>query len=425
MFIRNRRKRAEMKKTLIISLCILFILAVFADAKQSTQKPARTDDIAVTLISQIPDPAEPGSYVDVRFKFDNNGSGEAANVEAEILPEYPFSLYEEAEKGKSLGTIQSRQKGDVGVIVKHRLRVDENAIEGKNEISIRYRIDKGVWVEPEEFFVDVQTHDAILSVDSVSMVKSMIEPGSSNNLNIRLLNNADSVLKDIQVRLALASLPFAPLDSTNEKSIYQIGSKASYEVSFKLLANPDAKAGVYQVPLDLIYSDELGKKYIKNNTIGIIVGSRPELSVTLDKSEIYEEDKSGEIIVKVVNKGVTDIKFANLKIIPAPDYKILSSDEVYLGNIDSDDFETAGFRIFVSNVKKNEIDVPLSLEYKDANNNEYKDNVALNLGIYSASDAKKFGLKKGNGVIGNIIVLIIVAVGLFYYIRFRKKKKKA
>ncbi len=414
-----------MKKTLILSLCILFILAVFAEAKQSTQKPARTDDIAVTLISQIPDPAEPGSYVDIRFKFDNNGSGEANNVEAEILPKYPFSLYGETEKVKSLGTMQSRQKGDVGIIVKYRLRVDENAIEGKNEMGIRYRIDKGVWVEPEEFFVDVQTHDAILSVESVSIIRNMIEPGSSDNLHIRLLNNADSALKDIQVRLALANLPFVPLDSTNEKSIYKIDSKASHELSFKLLANPNAKAGVYQVPMDVSYSDELGKKYIKNSTIGIVVGSRPELSVTLDESEIYEKGKGGEIIVKVVNKGVTDIKFANVKIMHSPDYKILSSNEVYLGNIDSDDFETAGFRIFVNNAKEDWINVPLSLEYKDANNDGYKDNVNLKLDIYSASDAKKFGLKKGSGVIGNIIVLIIVAVGLFYYIRFRKKKKKA
>lgn len=415
-----------MKKRLILSLCILLvILAVSSNAKQSTQKPARTEDIAVTLINQQPDPVEPGTYVELRFKFDNNGSGEAKNVEVEVLPEYPFSLEPGDEKVKNIGTIQSMQRGDNGIIVKYRLRVDNNAVEGKSDIRIKYRIDKGVWIEPEEFIVDVQTHDAILSVESVSIGKNMLEPGSSDNLNIKFLNMADSLLKDIQIKLILGGLPFVPLDSTDEKSVYKIEPKASYDLRFKLLANPDAKAGIYQVPMEIGYSDELGKKYFKNSTIGIIVGAKPELNIILDESDIYEKEKAGEIIIKLVNKGTTDIKFANLKLMPGEDYKILSTDEFYLGSIDSDDFETADFGIFVGNAKKDSIGVPLILEYRDANNNEYRDNINLTLKLYSASDAKKFGLKEGNGIVGNAIILIIVGAGLFYYIRYRRKKKKA
>ncbi len=416
-----------MKKTTIVGLLILSALilaASFADAKQTTQKPARYDEIAVNLISQLPDPAEPGSYVDVRFKFDNNGSGEAKNMEVEILPEYPFSLEQGAEKVKNLGTIQGMQRGDIGVIAKFRLRVDKDAVEGENEIRLRYRIDKGAWVDPGEFFIDVQTHDAILSIDSVSIGKNMIEPGASDNLKIELSNMADSLLKDVQLRLVLGGLPFIPLDSTDEKSIYKIDPKSSQEVNFRLLANPEAKAGVYQVPMEVGYSDNLGKKYFKNATIGIIVGSSPELRLTIDESEIYEKGKSGEVIIKIVNRGVTDIKFATLRIMPSEDYKILSADQIYLGNIDSDDFETADFKIYASNTKKDDINVPLTLEYRDANNKEYKENVNLTLKIYSSSEAKKFGLKAGNGFVGNLIILLIVAVGLLYYIRHRKKKRK-
>src|SRR3989338_3713608 len=89
----NGFNRAIMNRIIIISLCILILFAVSVNAAaQSTQKPARTSQIEVTLINQEPDPAEPGNYVDARFKLDNNGSEEARNVEVEILPEYPFSL---------------------------------------------------------------------------------------------------------------------------------------------------------------------------------------------------------------------------------------------------------------------------------------------------------------------------------------------
>ena len=53
-------------------------------------------------------------------------------------------------------------------------------------------------------------------------------------------------------------------------------------------------------------------------------------------------------------------------------YEIVSPAEVYVGNIDSDDYETADFKISLNKVKEKEVILPLSLEYKDANNNEYK-----------------------------------------------------
>src|SRR3989338_6015443 len=218
----NGFNRAVMNRVIIISLCILILFAVGVNAAtQSTQMPARTSQIEVTLINQEPDPAEPGNYVYVRFKLDNNGSEEARNVEIEILPQYPFSLDPGAEALRNAGTLQSMQRGDVGVIMKYRLRVDKNAVEGKNEIKSRYRIDKGVWIEPEEFFIDIQTHDAVLSVDSVSVDKEFFEPGSSGILRIGIVNEADSLIKDIKARLDLSGIPFVPLGSTNEKSVYQ------------------------------------------------------------------------------------------------------------------------------------------------------------------------------------------------------------
>jgi len=412
-----------MNKKIFVYFILVVLFAVYVNGAQRTQRPASDYDVVVTLINQDPDPAEPGNFVDVRFKFDNNGTEEARNVEVEILPEYPFSLYS-GDRFRTIGTLQSRQKGDVGVIVKYRLRVDENAVEGENELRIKYRIDKQAWIEPEEFMIDVQTQDAILEVDSIISAEG-ITPGISSLLKIRIKNMADSLLKDIKVKLDLGSVPLVPIGSTNEKTLYQLGSKESYDIEFKLMAEPDAESKLYKVPLKLEYFDELGKSYVKNQTIGLTIGSKPDLSVTLDESEIFEAAKPGEIVVKVVNKGVTGIKFMNVKLMPSGNYKILSSDEAYLGNIDSDDFETADFRLFVESTDKKQVLLPIILEYKDTNNNDYKDSIELALNLYTAAEAKKLGLKNENGFVGILIVIIIVAIGLWYYRKQRKNKKKA
>jgi hypothetical protein len=413
----------KLRMVIIISLFVMVLLSTNVLAKQSTQKPSPAYDIAVTLVNQEPDPGEPGRFVDVRFKFDNNGSEEARSVEAEILEEYPFSLYPGKDAIRSLGTIQSLQRGDVGVIVKYRMRIDKNAVEGENELKIRYRIDNGAWIEPEEFFIDVQTHDAILAVDEISVDRDVLEPGTSGNVRIMVSNKADSVLKDIKARIGLNDIPIVPLGSTNEKSVYQIDSKESYEFVFEFLADPEAESGVYKVPLELSYSDDLGKGYIKNGTIGLVVGAKPDISITLDDTEIYQRGKTGDVVVKVVNKGVTDLKFVNMELLPNENYRILSTDEVYLGNIDSDDFETADFNLFVEKKSKSPVTIPLILEYKDANNNNYKERIDLELGLYSSSEAKKFGLEEGNGIVGIFIVIIIVVGGVYYYRRRIRKKK--
>ncbi len=413
-----------MRKVLVIFVVLAVLLASNAIGAQRTQRPSSINDIAVTLINQEPDPVEPGRYVDVRFKFDNNGSGEARNVMVELLPEYPFSLEPGKSTTRNIGTLQSRQRGDVGVIVKYRLIVDKNAIEGDNEIKIRYKEEGYDWIEPEEFFVEVRTSDAILSIDSVKVDTTTLKPGKSGTITISVSNKGDSLLSDIKANLGISSVPIVPIGSSNEKSAYQIGSRSSYDFMFDVMTEPEAAAGVYKVPLRITYSDTAGNTRSTNGTIGLIVGAKPDLSITLDTTEVYENKKPGDIAIKVVNKGVTDIKFANVRLMASKDYRILSNDEDYLGNIDSDDYETAEFKIYVENKKDKKIILPVSIEYMDANNNEYKTEMNIEMPLYSTSEAKRFGLIDGNGTVGFFIAVLIVAAGLFAYRRWKRSRKK-
>jgi DNA-dependent RNA polymerase auxiliary subunit epsilon len=95
-----------------------------------------------------------------------------------------------------------------------------------------------------------------------------------------------------------------------------------------------------------------------------------------------------------------------------------------VGNIDSDDYETAEFTLFVKNTKEKKVVLPVTLEYKDGNNVEYIDKLNLELLQYSTSEAKKFGLVKGNGKVGFFVIILIVVAGIFIYRKWRKGKKR-
>lgn len=416
-----------MKKNIVLIGIFVFVLCagyVYATSASAGTISATSEwaRINITIVNQEPDPVEPGDYVTVRFKFENKGSANAEDVTVELLPEYPFSLYSD-EAVKKIGSIYGKQIGDMGVIVKYRIRVDKDAVEGENELELRYRIEDKPWTKPEPFLIDVQTHDAILSISSVLSGKDMIRPGEASNLIIDFKNIADSLIKDVKVRLDFGGVPFAPIGSTNEKTIKKLDAGEDVKLNFKIMAEADAESKVYKIPLFFDYQDELGNKYFKNSTIGLVVGDIPDLSVTIDSSGIYTSGKSGDIVIKFVNKGVTDIKFLNVKLRHTNDYKIVSSDEVYIGNIDSDDYETAEFTVFVGKTKEKEVTLPISIEYKDANNEDYAEDIALYLKLYSAAEAKRFGLVKGSAAKGILIIIVIVVGGFFGYKKWRRRKK--
>ncbi len=377
--------------------------------------------INVTMINHEPNPAEAGRYVTVRFKIENSGGENAQDVVIELLPRYPFSLDPGESAVKYIGSVRSRQLGDIGVITDYRLKVDENALEGDNEIELRYKVKNYAWTRLEPFFINIRPHDILLSIVSVDAPK-MIKPGEISKVDINLKNLALTFIKEIKVKLNLGGVPLAPIGSTNRKIIKQMEADSNATVSFNLMAEPDADSKLYKVPIEIEFLDRLGTVYTKNETVGLIIGAEPDLSVSIDSSQIYSSGGSGEVTVKFVNKGVTDIKFLNV-ILGKGEYKILSPKEVYVGNIDSDDYETADFKLALKKVKGEDVVLPLLVDYKDANNNEYSEEVELPLQLYSTSEAKSMGLKKGNNKVGIFIVIVIVVVGFFIYRRWKKKKK--
>lgn len=412
-----------MRKIIIIGIIALFLLSSSVFGQKST-KIAFQDDVRVSFVNQEPDPVEPGDYLEVRFKFENYGSEEAPSIQVEMLTEYPFSLPPGEEAVQNIGSLQPRQLGDTGIIVKYRLRIDQNAVEGTSDLRIRYRVGNNEWVKPDPFSIDIQTHDAILNIESVEVFPEMVPPGGKAKLKLHLKNIADSLLKDVTTKLELTSVPLATLKSSDEKTIKRIEGNKEAVIEFDLIAEPDAASDLYRLPINLRYNDQLGTGYNKSVSVGITVGTVPDIYTGIDSTTIKKAGMQGEVVVKFVNKGLTDIKLLNVKLDKNDSFTLLSSQEVYIGNIDSDDYESAEFKVYAKDVKADKLLLPISLEYLDSNNKEYSTKVKLEIPLYSTKDAKKMGLVKGNGSTGIFIVIIVVVVGIFLYRKFRKKKEK-
>jgi len=376
--------------------------------------------IEATLISQTADPVKPGEFVELRWKIENIGKV-LNNVEFELLPEYPFSLTDSGIR--KVGSLYGKQQGDDAVILYYKLKVDERAVEGISKVKLKYKTNSLTWTTFPDFDVRIQTDDAILSVVSVNTIPEVIAPGEKASIEIKLKNEADSVLKNIKLKwttLSLTSstteLPFTPIKSTNEKILNSLHPKNEESITFNVVVSPEAEAKDYKVELSLSYEDELGENFSTKNIMGIIVGKTPELRITLEESEIVKPNMNGDVGIKIVNKGVSDIKFTNIILQENECYTILSPHEVYLGNIDSDDYETAEFKLHMQGCNN----LPIILSYKDANNQEYIEEHTLNMKLFSEKEAIKFGLIQKSNKVGILLIIIIVVGGFYLWRRYKK-----
>lgn len=424
----------------ILATIIVFIAVISALTESSAAIPV----LNLSLMNQDPDPARPGSYVDIRFKIQNNGATTADELLVELIPEYPFTLDSTEEASKYIGVLPPTGTRETVTIVKYKIRVDENAIEGTdgtNKIALRYKIGTGSWIK-QEFNIDVRTTDATIAIESVKSIPERIKPGEAAKVEIKVKNIADSTIKDISLKfdLGLSTLnipatstslayydlvPFAPLHSATEKKVKMISSGEEVTFVFDIVAYANAEPRVYKIPIQLRYFDQLGEEYIKNDIVGLTVGTKPDIAVTIDKTEIYLGKSTGEVIVEFINKGFTDVKFLYVTLLDSEDYEVLSSEKVYIGNLDSDDYETADFTLYVNGGKdmlnqEREITLPLSVEYKDANNEAYSDQYDLKLMV---RNPKKLGVGNGNSTALFVVIIAVIVVGFFIYRRIRKKRK--
>ncbi len=408
-------------KIRIIGLAALLVFVVLGFALTAAANGSIGEGTAlqITLVNHEPDPVEPGSFATLRFKIENSGSGVAEDMAFELLPEYPFSLDSGVSPVKNVGSVWGRQKGDLGVIVKYNVRVDENAAEGINEINARYKLKNGDWIKVGPYNISVQPSRAVLAIKDVKIAPETIAPGEQANISILLQNIAKSAVKDISVKLDFStSATFVPF-GYSEKTIKLIKPDETNELNFAIIAQPDAAAGAYKILLTLSYLDELNNEYSRNGTLGVVVGGDPELLSYIESSTLYTKNNYGEISIKFVNKGLTDIKFLNVKLMDNEGYKIISQNNVYIGKVSSDDYETAEFSIYA---ESESLRIPVRIEYSDANNNQYSEQRVLEMKLYSESEAKKFGIKKENGS-GLLVTIAIVAVGIILFHVWRRIKK--
>ena len=263
-----------------------------------------------------------------------------------------------------------------------------------------------------------------ITIKSAVTSPSEVAPGEIAKISIEIENILSEDVQNVNVALDLSgAVPIAPYQGSSEESIDEIQEGDEEKFSFSVIVLPEAVSGIYKVPVKISYEIN-NTRETKNGTIGIIINSPPQIRISVEGYLIKGQEGSFE--VRIVNDGLSDLKFVSVQITqPVSGATINSPLYEYLGNIDSDDFETVEVSVFARENAASSISIPLKISYKDATNKDFTQNEILNVRVYSQEEARNLGLIEGQSYTLYIAIVIIVLLYTFYKIRKRLKRKKA
>jgi hypothetical protein len=384
---------------LLLALCAPSVLAVGGAA------------IKASILRYEPTPAEQGNTVDVWLQLSNAGT-KADRVAVRFVPEYPFSLPAGQKAEVDVGTVAATEDK----VVKYTLFIDQNAPNGDRNVTFQYKygtVDEWAVLEAP---ITLQTQNAVLVIDNYEIKPSPVVPGQVAEVTLTLRNAGRIGVKNLDVGIDLEDGTFSTIGSGTKKRVDRIDAGETEQITFQLASDTSTAVKVYSIPVSLSYQDERNAQYADTAKFTLVVNAAPELSVTVDGTDFESKTKPGTVSLKVVNKGVVDLKYVTVRLVQTPEYEVLSSsNEEYVGNLDSDDFETVDFLV------KPLAESPrlsVQLEFKDPYNVDFEQAYDLPLRIITDKD-----LGKGGAPWGTIsVLLLIVGGGVWWWMRRKKKR---
>ena len=330
-----------MKKNILFLGLVILAISIILSA--NIIFAADTPILKVSLLNQDPDPAQSGGEVELRFKVENIGQGTANSFELEILPQYPFTLVPGAEAISKRPALNAFESGDNAAIIKYRLKVDANAVEGTNKVKVRYKsADTGE--STQEFDVSLSSKDKI-EISKVS--KTKIEPGKETEITFTLKNIGTTPFKNIAFSWSEKNNLILPVGSDNQKYVNTLGIGESQDLVFNVVTGTGVAAGLYALTTKIEYQDRSTTSTVNSN-IGIVVGGETDFDITFSESSL------GQTSLSVANIGSNPALSVTVRVPEQDNFRVQGSTASIVGNLDMGDYTIVSFQIASRNLDRNQ-----------------------------------------------------------------------
>ncbi len=185
----------RLDKNILMMVVFVAILQLFVLDANAAPIPDDYCSPVITLLNQDPIPASPGEYVKVVFQVTDIDRAACNGTVFEILPDFPFSL-DSGETKRSLDyDSYSGAYSNTSWMISYKLRVDDDAVEGYNELKVKY----GTYSLGENHFF-IETFDIDVENPKTSF-DGVIQSTDGNEVAIAIANTGKNTANSMIVRV--------------------------------------------------------------------------------------------------------------------------------------------------------------------------------------------------------------------------------
>ena len=256
--------------TFFILALMIFSLISFIASQEIDYSVSSYDGVEVSSIKYEPYPANPGEYFDLWVKV-YVGSSKYAKIE--FVENYPFSLDDEEDLVQELS-------GSGDYLLHYTVRVDEDAVEGVNELELKISSSKYNDLSVTGTF-DISIADAQTDFDLV------VQDSSDSEISLAIANIGKNTANSMIVRIPEQEDYSA--SGTNGQMVGNLDSGDYTIVSFDL-NTLNRNAGNLLIQID--YTDNIGER--RSVTKEVMLNSNSVSSFSLDSANMTTGMTTGE-----------------------------------------------------------------------------------------------------------------------------------
>jgi hypothetical protein len=273
-----------------------------------------------TLLNQDPDPAQPGDYVELRFKIEKEGNEELKDIEYELVPEYPFSFDSSDKAIKNLGDWVGNSDDKEYYILYYKLKVDEGALEGVYELKM-YQTSSNLVVTKEIEFdirVDEDKSPNLIIGKVETSPNKLIANYDEGLIKLEIVNIGDEAAEQVILDLSIPEGFEESFGYSTRANLGTIDAGASKIAEFYLDTNEGLVKGNKLAKLNIQYkeSDEKQQDEIKTQVkdFNIAIFARPEYKILEFVAPELVPGKKADLHLKIQNIGSGDSDSTSIQI---------------------------------------------------------------------------------------------------------------
>jgi hypothetical protein len=256
------KKKLMIPNKIILLFAFSIILLNCISAVEVSLNYSTSSIVQLKTLKYEPYPVNPGEYFDFWVSVQYNGNAGASGATFELVPEYPFSLDENESATQTFGGASP------SVVLKYKIRVNEDAVEGTNILKLNYKVGSNWYTKEFEIKVaNAQTDfDAIIQDSTSSEVSIAIANTGKNTANsvivkipeqdyfestgtdgqmVGNLESGDYSIVSFEISQKMAKAPIKEGTEENSQGFPTMGSSQTQNLTF-----------------DIYYTDTIGERRV-------------------------------------------------------------------------------------------------------------------------------------------------------------------